>query len=121
MAFDTDQKPQETGLQTAVMTWVVKPRPVIFACEGCTEGARFAGEVADALNRRGFAERERFDAGGYGKAAARFPVFVIEGCATACATLLLARRGIKAQRAFVTTDYPACDAGTLAERIASEW
>lgn len=103
------------------MTWVVKPRPVIFACEGCTEGARFAGEVADALNRRGFAERARFDDPGFGKAAARFPVYVIEGCATVCATVLLARRGIKPQRAFVTTDYPASDAGTLAERIASEW
>jgi uncharacterized metal-binding protein len=103
------------------MTWVVKPRPVLFACEGCSEGARFAGEVTDALNRRRFAERAYFDATGFSKAAARYPVFVIEGCATACAKLLLARRGIKPHRSFVVTDYPATDAGSLAERIAAEW
>ena len=103
------------------MTWVVKPRPVVFACEGCSEGARFAGEVADALNRRGFAERAFFDATGFSKAASRYPVFVIEGCATACAAIALARRGVKPHRAFVTTDYPPADAGTLAERLAGEW
>ena len=88
------------------MKWVLRPRPVLFACCGC-ERSRAAAGVAAALDARGLAEASLAGTD-QAKARARFPVYALEGCEERCASRWLRGLGVCAQRTFVldvTTDH----------------
>jgi uncharacterized metal-binding protein len=96
------------------MDWVLRPRPVLFACCGC-ERSRAAAEIAAALDTRGLAEASLagVDAG---KARARFPVYALEGCAERCAGRWLDSIGARVHASFVLD--PGTDAAAETGRIA---
>jgi uncharacterized metal-binding protein len=92
----------------------LRPIPVIFACKGCDlDGS--AQRAAAEFDRRGLGEAAvagRDSA----RARSRYPIYVIEGCAKACAAGWLASQGVKPQQSFVLD--PARDAAPQIERIA---
>jgi len=90
--------------------------PVLFACRGC-ERDRAAREAAFELDRRGLAEASVAGADAE-KARARYPVYVIEGCAEACAAKWLATQGVRPARSFVLD--PDRDARAQIEILWSE-
>lgn len=81
------------------MRWILRPRPVVFACSGC-ERSRAAAGFAAALDREGIAE-----AGAQGtaeaKARARFPIYALDGCEERCAERWLRGVGARVERSFV--------------------
>jgi len=92
----------------------VRALPVLLACRGC-EKDRPAREAALELDRRGLGEADVAGANP-GKARSRYPIYVIEGCAEACAGRWLAAQGVQAARRFVLD--PGGEPGAQAERIA---
>ena len=77
----------------------VRVMPVLLACRGCDRD-RAARDAARELDRRGLGEADV--AGAHpDKARSRYPVYVIEGCAEACAGRWLAALGVQAARGFV--------------------
>lgn len=97
------------------MIWVLRARPVLFACSGC-ERSRAAAEVVATLDARGLGEASVAGADA-AKARARFPVYALEGCAERCAARWLCGLGVSVQRTFVLD--PAKDAAAEAGRIAA--
>jgi uncharacterized metal-binding protein len=101
---------------------LLRPLPVLFACQGCPQFGDRAHEVAVVLDRQGLAEAAWLGAPGRdelqlaSKARSRFPVFAIDGCARRCACEWLAAHGAKAQRLFVLAA-PGDSAESIAERI----
>ncbi len=92
------------------MRIVLRPLPVLYACAGkSVSGAR---EAAAALDRRGQAECASLPGPGPGedvaaclsRARSRYPIFVIDGCANACARRFLESHGVTAQQHCVLTE-----------------
>ena len=97
------------------MKWVLRARPVLFACSGC-ERSRAAAGVAAALDERGLGEAS-VAGNDAAKARARFPLYALEGCEERCAARWLCGLGVSVQRTFVLD--PAKDPDTEAGRIAA--
>jgi uncharacterized metal-binding protein len=95
------------------MRVIVKPFPVLYACQGCPEFGQTARDVGAFLDRGGFAEMIWLGASRNSKPTQRFPIFALDGCAKACARRWLAEHGVAAQRSYVLGDH-------CAERIAAE-
>jgi uncharacterized metal-binding protein len=101
---------------------MVRPMPVLFACQGCAQFGDIAHEVAALLDTGGYAEATWLGAPGRdeqqfaAKARSRFPVFAIDGCARRCACQWLGARGVKVQRQFILAS-PGDTAESIAERI----
>jgi uncharacterized metal-binding protein len=107
------------------MIAVVRPMPVLFACQGCSEFGRIAADVAAILDQRGFAESHWLgaaadEAQALSKARSRYPVYALDGCARRCARDWLASRGVKVQRHFILAA-PGASAAEIAARIAEGW
>jgi len=100
---------------------VLRPLPVLFACQGCAQYGDLAHEVAAVLDRDGYVEASWLGAGDEeqlaSKARSRFPIYAMDGCAKRCAGHWLASRGVKSQRQFILAS-PGDAAETIAERIA---
>ena len=106
------------------MYGIVRPLPVLFACQGCPEYGNRAHEVALALDARGFGEAAWLGTGAaaepqlVSRARSRFPIYALDGCAKGCAAQWLARHGVTAQRQFAVAasgDTPA----RIADRIVA--
>ena len=109
------------------MRVVLRPLPVLYACAGkSVPGAR---EVAAALDRRGLAESAsvagpRDDlVGSLTRARSRYPIFVLDGCANACARRFLEDHGVSVEQHCVLTDFgvekqAACLGAEVAEQVA---
>ena len=97
------------------MKWVLRARPVLFACSGC-ERSRAAAGVAAALDARGLGEASVAGTD-EAKARSRFPVYALEGCAERCATRWLKSVGASVTASLVLV--PGKDAAAEARRIAA--
>lgn len=97
------------------MKWVLRARPVLFACSGC-ERSRAAAEVAAALDARGLGEASVAGTD-EAKARSRFPVYALEGCAERCATRWLKGVGASVTASLVLVS--GKDAAAEARRIAA--
>lgn len=85
------------------MKVVLRPLPVLYACQGCPEFGNRAQEDGAALDRRGLAQLVWL--GGVrpdSAATERFPIFTLDGCDKGCARRWLEERGVAPQREFVT-------------------
>lgn len=84
------------------MKVVLRPLPVLYACQGCAEFGQRAREHAAALDRNGRGQliwlgAVRPDA----TATQRFPILALDGCGKGCARRWLAERGVVPDRHFV--------------------
>lgn len=77
-----------------------KPRPLVYACSGCSDVAQLANEVALRLDHAGDAEMSCIAGVGGGvpglvrTARAGRPVVAIDGCQMHCARHCLANAGV---------------------------
>ena len=86
------------------MRMVLKPLPVLVACAGCPRYGNFAAEAAGELDHRGQGERAWLGGDQWAaaaKARARWPVFALDGCASACARAWCERQGVTPQRSYI--------------------
>jgi uncharacterized metal-binding protein len=79
---------------------LVKPLPVLYACQGCPEFGQGAREAAVLVERAGLAETAWLGTPRL-EPKARFPIFALDGCAEGCALRWLAQRGVRAERHYV--------------------
>lgn len=99
------------------MKILLRPLPVLYACEGCPEFGYSAPRVGQLLERRGYAELAWLGARGP-KPLTRFPVFSLDACERGCAKRWLEERGVQVQRALVLDPLERLDPERGAERIA---
>ena len=104
---------------------VLRPLPVLVACQGCRAFGDLAHELACVLDARGFGEANWLGAGRgeeqlAAKARSRFPIYAVEGCAKRCAGHWLARHGVRAQRQLILSG-PGESVERTAERIIEGW
>ena len=102
------------------MRVVLRPLPVLYACQGCAEFGQLAREVGALLDRGGAVEMVWLGAGPELKPKPRFPIYALDGCAKACALRWLEGHGIAAQRSYVLADRSPGAAQRAAQRIAAE-
>ncbi|HEY3073723.1 MAG TPA: putative zinc-binding protein [Burkholderiales bacterium] len=105
------------------MTVVLRPMPVLFACQGCPEFGQTARDVGTILDQQRLAESHWIGAPACNywqltsTARSRFPVYALDGCAKHCTQHWLAGHGVRAQRHF-TLGADGESASELAARIA---
>jgi uncharacterized metal-binding protein len=105
------------------MTVVLRPMPVLFACQGCPEFGQTARDVGTILDQQRLAESHWIGAPACNywqltsTARSRFPVYALDGCAKHCTQHWLAGHGVRAQRHF-TLAADGESASELAARIA---
>ena len=103
---------------------IVKPFPVLIACQGCAVAGQAARDVARLLDRRGLAECAWLGANAElpalrVKANSRFPIFCLEGCEKGCARAWVMEK-IGPQRCFVLSELERTQIEHAADRIAAE-
>ena len=76
------------------MSVVVRPLPVLYACQGCVEFGQAARELGALLDRVGLAELVWLGAGREPKPKQRYPILALDGCDKACARAWLERHGV---------------------------
>lgn len=101
------------------MSAIVKPFPVIYACQGCPQFGELAHEVGTLLDRNGVAEMVWLGAPDL-KRKSRFPAVALDGCNKACARRWLERHGIAAERSYVLEERRPGSAERAVQRIAAD-
>ncbi len=101
------------------MNAVLRPLPVLYACQGCAEFGTLAHEVGTSLDWNGVAELVWLGAAPDLRRRSRFPIVALDGCGKACALRWLERHGITPERRYVIEERsgPAED---TARRIAAD-
>jgi uncharacterized metal-binding protein len=83
------------------MRAIVKPLPVLYACQGCAEFGQLARDVGAFFDRGGAVEMVWLGSGRDLKPSTRFPIVALDGCNRACARRWLEGHGITAESSFV--------------------
>ena len=83
------------------MRAIVKPLPVLYACQGCAEFGQLARDVGAFFDRGGAVEMVWLGTGRDRKPTTRFPIVALDGCGKACARRWLEGHGVSAERSFV--------------------
>jgi uncharacterized metal-binding protein len=83
------------------MRIVLRPFPVLYACQGCPEYGNAAREFGERLDRAGVGELAWLGAAADIEATERYPVFAIDGCKKGCALKWLAQHGIAPERSYI--------------------
>jgi uncharacterized metal-binding protein len=83
------------------MRVVLKPLPVLYACQGCPEFGQRARDFAAGLDAKGGAEMVWLGADRDPAPTERYPVYAVDGCGKKCALEWLARHGIAAERSYI--------------------
>lgn len=83
------------------MRIVLKPLPVLYACQGCPEFGQRARDFAAGLDAKGEAEMVWLGANPEPAPTQRYPVYAVDGCDKACAVRWLASHGMTPERTFI--------------------
>jgi uncharacterized metal-binding protein len=104
-------------------TVILRPIPVLVACEGCPEVGQAARDVALLLDRRGFGESAWLGGAQRGitraKSKSRFPIICLDSCERACARAWLEHERVVPQSCFVLSPAERNDLDAAARRIAA--
>ena len=93
------------------MNAAASPRPLVYACSGCSSAAQLANHVALRLDRSGVAEMSCIagvggDVSSLVKTArAGRPIIALDGCPLVCVKSSLARHGINPDRHYQLHHY----------------
>jgi uncharacterized metal-binding protein len=80
---------------------IVRPLPVLYACQGCPEYGQRARDFAATQDRARLGEMVWLGAAGEITPSQRYPVYAVDGCRKGCALRWLAEHGIIAERSYV--------------------
>ncbi|HEU4350793.1 MAG TPA: putative zinc-binding protein [Burkholderiales bacterium] len=92
--------PGSTGSQMRI---VLRPFPVLYACQGCPEYGQGARDLAQRLDRAGVGELIWLGSAADIQPTERYPVLAIDGCKKGCALKWLADHGVAAEGGYVVT------------------
>jgi uncharacterized metal-binding protein len=81
--------------------FVLRPLPVLYACQGCPEFGNRARDVGALFDRAGAVEMVWLGRGRDLEPTSRFPIFALDGCAQGCARRWLRDHGTAADQSFV--------------------
>lgn len=106
------------------MKAILRPLPVLFACQGCPAFGQAARDAAALLDARGYAEMAWLGGGAdegtlASRARSRYPVYALDACHERCAERWLRGQGAEAERGFVLAPEEAAKPALAAERIAA--
>ena len=93
------------------MTRASTPRPLVYACSGCSSAAQLANQVAVRLDRSGVAEMSCIAGVGgdvpslVKTARSGRPIIALDGCPLVCVQSSLARHGITPARHYQLQQY----------------
>ena len=93
------------------MTRASTPRPLVYACSGCSSAAQLANQVAVRLDRSGVAEMSCIAGVGgdvpslVKTARSGRPIIALDGCPLVCVQSSLARHGIAPARHYQLQQY----------------
>ena len=93
------------------MNAAASPRPLVYACSGCSSAAQLANHVALRLDRSGVAEMSCIAGVGgdvpslVKTARAGRPIIALDGCPLVCVKSSLARHGINPDRHYQLQHY----------------
>lgn len=100
-AVDLSQARALTQADNPAMRIVLRPLPVLYACQGCPQFGQVARDAGAALDRAGVAEMVWLGASARLEPKSRFPIFALDGCDKLCALRWLKERGIAAESSCV--------------------
>jgi uncharacterized metal-binding protein len=80
---------------------LLRPLPLLYACQGCAEFGQFARDVGAFFDQAGALEMVWLGCAREPKPTSRFPVFALDGCGKACARRWLERHGVPVDESFV--------------------
>jgi uncharacterized metal-binding protein len=83
------------------MRAIVRPLPVLYACQGCAAFGQAAREAGAILDRNGVAELVWLGAAPDLSRRSRFPIIALDGCGQACALRWLEGHGITPERSYL--------------------
>jgi len=83
------------------MRALLRPLPVLYACQGCPQFGQRARDLAAELDAAGVVEAVWLGRPEPAQPTSRFPIFALDGCADGCARRWLERRGVRPQVACV--------------------
>lgn len=101
------------------MRAIVKPLPVLYACQGCPQFGHLAREVAALLDATGVVEAVQLETSRHLKPKARFPILTLEACERRCARHWLEQHEVTPDREYVLAD-PRGSAQRAAQHLAAE-
>ena len=101
------------------MKVVVRPLPVVYACQGCPEFGERARQIGMLLDWKGVAETVWLGAP-KPKHTTRFPIIALDGCDKGCARAWLERHGVTAERSYVLEDRTQAAAERMARRMEAD-
>ena len=81
------------------MRAVLRPLPVLYACQGCPQFGQTARDLGAKWAARGVAEMVWLGAPAMPKH--RYPTIALDGCAKACARAWLEQRGVTVDQGYV--------------------
>ncbi|MEP6965428.1 MAG: putative zinc-binding protein, partial [Polaromonas sp.] len=93
------------------MNGQASPRPLVYACSGCSSAAQLANHVAVRLDRSGVAEMSCIAGVGgdvpslLKTALSGRPILALDGCPLVCVKSSLARHGITPDRHYQLQHY----------------
>jgi uncharacterized metal-binding protein len=85
------------------MRVVLRPLPVLYACQGCAEFGQAARDIAAFFDHAGAVEAVWLGKAANLRPTSRFPVYALDGCGRGCARRWLEQHGVAPQRSFVLT------------------
>jgi uncharacterized metal-binding protein len=88
------------------MRIVLRPLPVVYACQGCPEFGQAAREAGACLERAGAAELIWLGEEREAWPTQRYPIFSLDACDKRCALHWLERHGVVPERSYVLPDRP---------------
>lgn len=80
---------------------VLKPLPVLYACQGCPEFGQSARDAGLMLDGAGRAQTVWLGVARPSLLSERYPIFALEGCGKRCAQSWLERHGVVPDRTYL--------------------
>ena len=85
---------------------LVRPLPVLYACQGCAQFGQLARDVGAFFEQAGALEMVWLGDARKLEPTQRYPVLALDGCDKACAARWLRERGIVPEGAYVVPRIP---------------
>jgi uncharacterized metal-binding protein len=86
---------------------LVRPLPVLYACQGCAQFGQLARDVGAFFDQAGALQMVWLGDARTLEATQRYPVLALDGCDQGCAARWLRERGIVPEGAYVLARGPA--------------
>jgi len=85
---------------------IVRPLPVLYACQGCAQFGQLARDVGAFFEQAGALEMVWLGARRKPERPQRYPILALDGCEKGCAARWLGERGVVPEGVYVLPRKP---------------